>query len=177
MTKSEIINASENIFSRFSETCEAIGDADLFKRPGEKWSVAENIQHLIISTKTTSLAFWLPRFVVRLIGGTPNRNSRTFNELKEKYYKKLSEGATASSRFVPKPIEIHYGKNKLQDNWKKATTKYISSLDKKRTENDLDNYLVKHPLLGRITLRELCYFTVFHTEHHLHSIQKPVKTQ
>lgn len=176
MTKNEIITAAENAFTRLSQGCNGIDEVLFFRRPGEKWSVAENIQHLIISTNTSSLAWYLPLFLVRWIGGTPNRNSRTYDELKDKYYKKLSEGGRASSRFVPKPIEIKYGKQKLLDNWNNATAKFIRTLRKNRTEKDLDNYLVKHPLLGRITLRELGYFTIFHTEHHLHSIQKAVET-
>ncbi|HEX2684757.1 MAG TPA: DinB family protein [Ferruginibacter sp.] len=173
MTKKEIITASEKIFSQFSATCQSMDDAYLFKRPGEKWSVAENVQHMIISTNTTTLAYRLPKFLVKWIGGTPNRASRTYEEVKAKYYKKLSEGGRASGRFVPKPIEIKYGKEKLLDNWDKATAKFIAALSKHRSEQDLDNYLARHPLLGRITLRELCYFTIFHTEHHLNSIQKP----
>ena len=87
MTKSEIITAAEDIFNRFSETCDAITETDFFKRPDNKWSVAENIQHLIISTNTTTLAYNLPKFIVRWIGGTPNRSSRSYDEVKEKYYK------------------------------------------------------------------------------------------
>lgn len=172
MNKQEIITASENIFKQFSETCNAINDTGFFARPTDKWSVAENIQHLVISTNTTTLAYKLPGFLVKWIGGTPNRSSRTFDEVKAKYYKKLSEGGRASARFVPKPIEIKYGKEKLLSNWNKATAKYLSALTNKKTEDDLDNYLARHPLLGRITLRELCYFTIFHTQHHLDSIQK-----
>ena len=190
MTKTEIITAAENIFKQFSETCSTIDESRLFKKPENKWSAAENMQHLIISTNTTSLAFWLPKFLVRWIGGTPNRASRTFDELKDKYYTKLSEGGKASGRFVPKPIEVKYGKparmnparmnlsgwrsdgQKLIDNWNKATAKFLHTLNKNRSEKDLDSYLVKHPLLGRITLRELCYFTIFHTQHHLLSIHK-----
>jgi len=177
MNKEEIISASENIFREFSESCSKINEEVMFARPGDKWSVAENIQHLVISTNTTALAYSLPKFLVRWIGGTPNRNSRTFDELKDKYYKKLSEGGRASGRFVPKPIEIKFGKQKLLDNWNKATEKYTEALKTKRTEADLDNYLARHPLLGRITLRELCYFTVFHTQHHLNSIQKLIPAQ
>lgn len=172
MNKSEIIMAAENSFSQLSESCHIIDETLFFKRPENKWSIAENIQHLIISTNTTSLAYRLPKFMVRWLGGTPNRPSRTYEALKDKYYHKLSEGGTASSRFVPKPIEIKSGKNKLLKNWHITTAKFIKSLTKNRTEKDLDGYLVKHPLLGRITLRELCYFTIFHTEHHLKSIQK-----
>ncbi len=171
MTKTEIITASENIFKQLSNACNGFDELLFFKRPPNKWSGAENLQHLIISTNMTTLAYALPRFVVRWMAGKPNRNSKTFEEVKNKYYTKLSEGGRASGRFIPKPIEIKYGKQRLVDNWNTCTAKFIKALDKKRTEKDLDNYLVKHPLLGRITLRELCYFTIFHTEHHLQSIQ------
>jgi len=172
MTKTEIITAAEKSFNLFSETCNSITEPVLFKKPDDKWSAAENIQHLIISTKMTALAYRLPKFVVKLIGGTPKRPSRTYEELKDKYYKKLADGGRASGLFVPKPIEIKYSKKKLIDNWQNVAAAFIQAVTKNRTEQDLDNYLAKHPLLGRITLRELCYFTIFHTEHHLQAIHK-----
>ncbi len=144
----------------------------LFKKPTAKWSTAENIQHLIISTKMTTLAYRLPKFIVWLVGGKPIRPSHTYEELKDKYYKKLADGGKARGVFVPKPIEIKYGKQKLMDNWQNATTAFMLALSKNRTEQNLDAYLARHPLLGRITLRELCYFTIFHTEHHLEAIHK-----
>jgi DinB superfamily len=172
MTKTEIITAAENIFNRLSENCNSMDETVLFKKSGDKWSAAENIQHLIISTNITTLAYRLPKFIVRWVGGKPNRESRSYEALKDKYYKKLADGGKASGLFVPKPIKIKYGKQKLMDNWKKSTAGFINALAKNRTEEDLDNYLAKHPLLGRITLRELGYFTIFHTEHHLQAILK-----
>ena len=176
MTKTEIITAAELIFKQLTETCHAVDETVFFHRPQNKWSVAENVQHLIILTNTTTLAYTLPGFLVRWIGGMPNRSSRLYETVKEKYYKKLSEGGKASARFVPKPIEIKYGKQKIMANWQKATAKFIRALQNNRSEADLDNFLAKHPLLGRITLRELCYFTIFHTEHHLLSIHKTRET-
>ena len=190
MTKPEIITDAEKIFNQFSETCNSMDEALLFKKPDEKWSAAENIQHLIISTRMTTLAYQLPKFFVRLIGGRPNRASRSYDALKDKYYQKLADGGKASALFVPKPIKIKYGKparmtparmnlsgwrsdgQKLMLNWEKTTEGFINALSKNRTEQDLDKYLAKHPLLGRITLRELGYFTIFHTEHHLQAVHK-----
>ena len=177
MTKNEISAAAATIFNQLTDTCNTIKETDFFERPGEKWSVAENIQHLVLSTRTTTLAYSLPRFLVRWIAGTPNRDSRSFDELKEKYYKKLEAGGVATGRFKPKPIAEKYGKPKIMANWKNATAKFISAFEENRTEKDLDNYLVKHPLLGRITLRELCYFTIFHTVHHLNIIEKIIATK
>ena len=75
MTNTGIITASEKMFRQFSDTCRTIDEAVMFSKPGDKWSVAENIRHLVISTNMTSLAYRLPRFVVKWMAGTPNRTS------------------------------------------------------------------------------------------------------
>lgn len=170
MTKNEIITAAEKTFSSFTSYCNTIDATIFFDKPTTKWSVAENVQHLIVSTNTSTLAYALPKFLVRWIGGKPNRKSGTYEELVTKYKNKLAAGGAASGRFIPKPIAINFGKEKLLHNWNKVTAKHILAIQKNRTEDDLDNYLVRHPLLGRITLRELCYFTIYHTQHHLHII-------
>ncbi len=175
MTKNEIIKAAEKTFSAFTDYCTSITEFVFFDKPNTKWSVAENVQHLIVSTTTSTLAFSLPKFLVLFIGGKPNRKSKTYEELVSNYKNKLEEGGKASGRFIPNPIKLNFGKQKLMSNWKKATTKYLTAILKNRSENDLDNYLVKHPLLGKITLRELCYFTVYHTQHHLNIISSATK--
>jgi len=47
-----------------------------------------------------------------------------------------------------------------------------SDIEKKWKEPQLDQYIAPHPLLGKITLRELCYFTIYHTKHHLNIIKE-----
>ena len=177
LTKEQILAASEKIFAAFTAAGNAFNETSFFKNKGKKWSVAENVQHLIISTNTTTLAYTLPAFIVRLVGGKPNRGSKSYEALVEKYTLKLAEGGRASGRFVPKPVEIKYGKEGLMQNWQQATSKFINVIKNKTSESKLDNYLVRHPLLGKITLRELCYFTIYHTEHHLNIINKMTNPQ
>jgi hypothetical protein len=170
MNKQAIIAAAEKSFSAFTRYCNSIPGNAFFEKPGDKWSVAENVQHLIISTNMSTLAFSLPRFIVRWISGRPNRGSKTYDQLAGKYEQKLAAGGAATGRYIPKPITITATKERLLLNWEKATGKHLTALKNNRSEKDLDNYLVKHPLLGKITLRELCYFTIYHTEHHLNII-------
>ena len=35
------------------------------------------------------------------------------------------------------------------------------------SEHKLDRCILPHPLLGKLTLREMIYFTIYHMEHHL----------
>ena len=55
-------------------------------------------------------------------------------------------------------------------------TFYITKLDKEKkkliekfrkwTEHDLDTYLLPHPLMGKMTIREVVMWTAHHTEQH-----------
>ncbi len=166
MTKDIILAEAQQVFTSYTNLCNGIKEKTFFAKPTTKWSVAENLKHLIISVNTTTLAYTLPKFLVRWVGGKPNRPSKTYDELVTKYKKKLAEGGTASGRFIPKPLPVNLQKTQLMAQWQKACSKFIAALQHNRSENDLDNYLVKHPLLGKITLRELCYFTIYHTQHH-----------
>lgn len=172
MTKEAIITATRDAFHQLAKLGNGFNESAFFKKTGARWSAAENFKHLILSTNTSTLAYKLPRFIVQLIGGNPNRPSRSYDEVLAKYNGKLEAGGKASARYVPKDNEIKNGKDAILKKWNSSGEGFLSALAKNRTEADLDNYLVRHPLLGPITLRELCYFTIFHTLHHVDTLKK-----
>lgn len=151
--------------------CSSLSDDDFFRQPGEKWSVAQQVKHLTTATNTAALAFTLPKFMVRWVGGRPNRPSKTYDALVEKYKLKLSEGGKASARYIPKPIPAEYGKEKILNQFSRSMHKMSRAVKTNWKDNQPDHYIAPHPLLGKITLRELCYFTIHHTYHHLDSIR------
>jgi DinB superfamily len=156
----------------FSNYCSSLNDEKFFYQPEGKWSPAQQVKHLIIAADNTKLAFALPKFIVRWYAGKPNRPSRSYDELVAKYKLKLEQGGKASGRFIPKPISTSYGKQKMLDQFKNSMDKLAQTIKSKWKEQQLDQYIAPHPLLGKITLRELGYFTIYHTYHHLDSIQK-----
>jgi hypothetical protein len=169
MQKEEILKASKTIFNQFTDVCLQIPDEKFFMEPQQKWSIAENVDHLIRSIKTTRLPYSFPKFFVRMFFGKPNRDSRSYEELVAKYKMKLEQGGKASGRFIPKTKAVK--KIEVVREWQKRNEKYLESLDLKWKDQQLDQYIAPHPLLGKITLRELCYFTIYHTEHHLNIIK------
>jgi hypothetical protein len=164
--KSKLLSTSKN----FSDYCVCLSDEQFFYQPEGKWSAAQQVRHLIKSTDTARLAFILPRFIVRWIGGKPNRHSRSYEELVNKYRLKLEQGGKASGRYIPKPIPPEYGKEKLVGSFTRSMEKFASAVERRWKDEQTDRYLAPHPLLGKITLRELCYFTIHHAEHHLSTI-------
>ena len=167
LLKEEICKSIEASAKEFTAFCSGISEELFFRQPANKWSVAQNITHLITSTKMTMLAYRLPKFIIRIYTGKPNRSSRTYDQLVAKYQLKLAQGGRASGRFVAKPVSTKEKKETILHNYTKAMKSLISTIQKKWDDPQLDKYLAPHPLLGKLTLRELCYFTIYHTKHHL----------
>ena len=77
----------------------------------------------------------------------------------------LGAGGKASKPFIP-PIIKFEKKYELIKKYDEQKQKLISKIEK-QSEVDLDKYILPHPLLGKVTLREMLYFTIHHNEHHL----------
>ena len=174
MSKEEIIKELDNACVKFIEYCSEIDPASFYFQPAEKWSIAQNVQHLTISANTTKLAFSLPKFIVKIYAGKPNRDSRSYDELVSKYKLKLQQGGKASGRFIPQKIRENQEKTVMLERFKKAMNKLKDTIERNWKDDQLDQYIAPHPLLGKITLRELCYFTIYHTYHHLDIIKARV---
>lgn len=168
----EQLKAAEN---KFTEFCSSMPDQHFFDAPPGKWSPAQQTKHLITSAKNTRLGFTLPKFILRWYVGKPNRPSRTYDELVSKYEMKLQQGGKASGPYIPKQISAEYGKEKLLSQFSIIMNKLAASVKKNWDDEQLDLYIAPHPLLGKITIRELGYFTIHHTHHHLASIQAMTK--
>lgn len=133
--------------------------------PGGKWSAGQNLDHLVRAVRPLQLAYSLPKFILKLLFGVANRPSRTFEELVSKYKNKLAAGGRASGPFIPPPVSFER-KEKLIRFYEKQKERLIRKI-RRLNEKDLDTYILPHPLLGKLTLREMLFFTVHHNEHHL----------
>jgi hypothetical protein len=138
--------------------------------PGGKWSAGQHLDHLVRSIKPVNLALTLPGFILKYKFGTNNRADRTYDELAQRYHEKLQAGGIASGEFVPPPIGIQ-----LKDRTLSTFVKQYEKLGRKAltmSDSKLDTLLVPHPLLGKVTLREILFFTIFHTQVHLDILKK-----
>ena len=81
-----------------------------------------------------------------------------------KYKEKLADGGRASGRFVPPTVpanEVEHIAVSLR-----STVDDLSRRVNTWTEKDLDTVLMPHPLLGKLTAREMLFFTIYHVQHH-----------
>ena len=130
-----------------------------------KWTPGQQLEHIRRSVQPLAQGFRLPKWLIKMIFGKSNRPGRTYDELVKKYSLKLEEGGRASGRFLPKAVAISE-KNKIIDSLNKdilIITKNLSAF----SEKELDEIVLPHPLLGKLTIREMMFFTIYHVEHHL----------
>lgn len=143
-------------------------EADQFSHQiaDEKWSTGQHLQHLIKSVKPLNQALNMPKMALKGMFGKNNREERTYEQLVEKYQTKLAEGIppNANNSFKPKQVENNE-KNEVLTTFRKEVDDFKKVLDKWE-EKELSEYILPHPLIGKLTVREMLYFTIYHTEHH-----------
>ena len=167
--KPEIISALNENVDAFNNYITPLGKEQFEATPNGKWSAGQNLDHLIRAIKPLQLAYSLPKFALTILFGKTNRPSRTYDELVTKYKTKLAAGGKASGPFIPPTIKFE-NKNELIKKYDDQKQKLFVKIEK-QSETDLDKYILPHPLLGKVTLREMLYFTIHHNEHHLESLK------
>lgn len=142
---------------------------EVSKRP-DKWTTGQHLDHLIRSTAPINQLFKLPKFVLKYKFGVNNRSERSFEETHNRYLDALkNKGIKSFGRFSPSEIKNSQKAQKLSE-FKCQGKKFVANINK-QSEEHLSKYIIPHPAIGFLTLRELAYFTAFHTAHH-HAILK-----
>jgi hypothetical protein len=169
-TKEEIQNTLSSVFNELNEQVSTINAKDFKVSKNGKWNIAQNIEHLTLSNNITALSFRMPKTVLQRLFKIHRSANLNYDEVTWRYQKALGNGAKAALAFQPIfskfPVIILVLKF-----WKLSCSNLLSAL-KNWSEADLDTYQVQHPILGKISLRELALFTIYHTRHHLNTIKQ-----
>ena len=142
------------------------------KGPKDKWTTGQHIKHLVDSLQLLNKALSYPRFFLKHKFGLCNRENRSYTTVAENYRNKLSknkERARIFNQKLQKPTLKQRDRllTKFQIQQKKLQYKV-----KKISNKNLDSLLIPHPLMGKMTLREIIMWTAYHTEHHTETLKK-----
>lgn len=170
LTKEELSKQLDEVTQELISWLRNQKDERFSEGKDEKWSTGQNVDHLIKSTKALNKGMGIVKMVLKAMFGTNNREEKTFDELVAKYHDKLNEGLVAKGDFVPKKVENDQ-KNRLISDLEEELEKLNKHLSKWNDE-DLSVYILPHPALGKLTIREMICFTIYHTNHHFNIIKK-----
>lgn len=140
------------------------------KGPEGRWTMGQHIEHLISSAKPLNQGLRVPKLAIKGMFGTNNREERSYDGVIARYKEKLTQGGQATGKYVPGAVEIAR-KDSLLESLEKEGERLAKAMEK-WNEGQLSKYLLPHPLLGKVTVREMMFFTVYHMQHHLEIMQR-----
>ncbi|RAI98411.1 DinB family protein [Chitinophaga skermanii] len=169
MNKHTIHEQLNTRFNDFATFVKGLSNHRFVVSPEGKWSAGQQLDHLIKSVKPVNAALNMPKMLLRF-WGTPKRPNMPYDELVAEYQQVLAAGGTTTRAYLPSIISEHQ-RDTLLKNYFQQKDKLLLQLGK-WSEEELDKYQLPHPLLGKISMREVLYFTMYHTEHHLQTLQQ-----
>jgi len=169
-TKAEIQAAVRDSLHSAADWIEAQPDARFMVAPPGRWTMGQHLEHLVRSTKALSTPIRLPKFVLKLVLAKTRRAGWPYTEVRDRYEKVLDEGGKASGKFLPPAVAL----DRKASLAKALRTEgdVIARRIEGWTEAELDQVGAKHPLIAVMSLRELLFFTIHHTDHHLNTLQR-----
>lgn len=148
---------------------DTFSDDDFFREMGMHWSAADHVRHLTRSMRPVTSALRLPRWALRLAFGRPPADRRDYPSLRAEYRAALAAGGEAG-RYAPDPLPPE-GRTPAERRrivgYHAAAVEGLVHTVMRWRDADLDRAALPHPLLGRLTVREMVIFTLYHNVHHV----------
>jgi hypothetical protein len=138
--------------------------------PGGRWTEGQVLDHLILSTKPLNMAYRLPRIVLRWKFGVAKSGSESRDAMIARYEAALAKGGKAPKPFVPPAVPVSE-KARLIESLRKEGQRLVEAAGL-WSEAGLDKYVLPHPLIGNLTLRNFLEFADYHVQHHLDILKR-----
>ena len=168
MKKAEILKRLESEVSEYANLSNSFDESSFFKQPNpEKWSAAQNLQHLVFVSKKISDTLKNPSVLATF--GSAERPSRDYETVEKDYQTELEAKKTIGMPY--RYLDTEGSKLDLIGNLA-AVMKELTDVSEQLSEEQLDTLQMPHPLLGLMTVREWLHFTASHTKHHLKIVEK-----
>lgn len=170
----EIVRELRALHERSREVWSGFSTTEFFFPQGDAWSPADNVRHLLKSNRPVLRALTTPKVLLLFRFGAGLRLSQTYPVLRERYLARLAAGVTAG-RFTPRPL----GSSDQTDEHRGSLMAALDQVSEGLTgavsgwgEWQLDRFRLPHPALGRLTVREMLFFTLYHNLHHVRNVMR-----
>ena len=89
MDKQTIKNQLYEKHNSFISYLGTLSEEDFLKSKNDKWTAGQQFEHIFLGVKPVRQILSLPKFLLQLIWGQANRESKSYEDLVEKYFKKI----------------------------------------------------------------------------------------
>ncbi|MGB5822117.1 MAG: DUF1569 domain-containing protein [Saonia sp.] len=164
MRKQEIIDLLIEKYAEFNSFINELNANEFAYSYQQKWAAGQHLAHLVLCIKPLAHVFTMEKLTIQQKFGLANAPGRSYEVLMQLYQEKLEKGGKAPDRFVPEMI-MPEQRTVLSETLTALVHALCSKIDT-FTEKELDTLSIPHPLLGKLSMREMLYNTIYHAEHH-----------
>ena len=164
MNKEEIIAELQTHYGSFVDYIEGLTEAELAFAAEGKWSAHQQLTHIVLCVKPLAQVYSMPEQMIEQTFGKTSRANQSYEDILREYKSKLEEGGSAPKQYIPDPA-----KEKAAPELIASLKRHISNLSDKvqlMDEGTLESLQIPHPLLKKITLKEMLYNAIYHVQHH-----------
>lgn len=170
--RDEIVRELRSVQSQSRQFWDSFSTAEFFAPFGDAWSPADNVRHLLKSTRPVAGALAMPKVLLGIRFGVALRPSVTYSELRERYLSLLATGVKAG-RFSPDRLNPSEQSEEHRRSIMASVDKTFENLTSAATrwrDWQMDRLRLPHPALGNLTVREMLFFTIYHHVHHVENV-------
>ncbi|SOD97346.1 DinB family protein [Spirosoma fluviale] len=149
----------------FIKWADTLSDEQFAVQLDGKWSVVEVMQHLFLSARPVARLLAGSRDALKQWGRSETL-PKGYDEIASTYKTILGTGVKAPAGMSPRPEDIQIGRGDMVKRFEGIYEDLIRAVEYWPT-HELDDYCIPHPVLGKLSVREMLYFTSIHTQHHL----------
>jgi len=142
------------------------------KKPEGKWSAGQHVIHLVQSSRPLLRALKMPNILLKWRFGKSNRPSRAYDDVVKRYKEKLAKSEGVVGPFSRNMPDSDYSQSQK---WLLELSQINDDINKitlNLKDKDLDTILLPHPLMGKMTLREILMWNAYHTFHHVEVLKE-----
>lgn len=151
------------MFGEVRHLMDDVDDAAADHAMGTTWPIRRQMHHLTKSVGPVVLGLRLPKWALRLLFGTNDGPVRTMDQLITAYDAAMGPSPQSPRAYVPSG---RASLERMNRQWTALETGLMRSLDT-WTDAELDRLRLPHPTIGRMPVREILLFTLYHTRVHL----------
>jgi hypothetical protein len=173
MTRRQIQNELTHRNVTFAEYVLSLDKSDFTYSFEQRWTAGQQLLHIVKTTEPVLYGLKTPFFMLHFLFGKPRRAALDYLTLVNLYKNILSNGGKSPGTYMPSDVAFTQGEN-LKKRLLLTITRINLQLEE-FSEEQLDTYRLPHPLLGKLSIREMLYFTMYHVEHHMEKTKENLR--
>jgi Protein of unknown function (DUF1569). len=166
MTNTEIVTKFNKTHEAFIQYIDSLSEAEfIYSHNNEKWNAGKQLNHIGMSLGALKKGMSMPKLALKMTFGTTKEPSKSYDEVVKKYTDRLKKPYTVEgSKFDPQPmafVDKEAGIERFNSTMNKLVKAY-----QKFSDTDAEKYVLPHPLIGNLSMKEFMLFDIFHVQHH-----------